>query len=246
MKSLYLLLASICAIMLTGCAHPIAIAPDVSMISRGNNPDLSPAKVGYYFPPDSGQAVITPGGGGDRVQYVPYVQLEPAFKKMLGNVFQSATPMTNGSAEEVAQKGVDYVIPLKITTDSSSPSPFTWPPTWFSVRLDSDVRDAAGRPVATLSVTGEGKAEFNEFARNHGLSGQRASFDALAKMQNALLSVPQFKNTVKQELGTAKTAATVAPKDSVDTLQKLNNLYDQGLITKEEFAEKRAKVLEGL
>ncbi len=248
MKSLYVLLACMATVMLTACAPlPINIGPDVSTLSRGYNPpDLLPAKVGYYFPPESEQAVTTPSGNSHSVTYAPYKQLNAAFDKMLGNVFQSVTPLTHGTAEEVARKGVDYVIPLKITTDSTSHGSPYLPPTRFSVRLESDVHDAAGRPVVSLSVIGEGRSEPKEWKTidNHGLAGQRASLDALARMQNALLNVPQFKSTANRTAAPANAASAAAPKDAAETLQKLNELYQQGLISKEELAKRRAKALE--
>lgn len=267
MKTLKLIIPILISILITGCAHKIAIGPDISMISRGGSAELIPAKVGYYFPQGAREKeVITPGGGGDRVRYKPYADIETAFSKMLGNIFKDVTALESGNESEIAKNSIDYVVSLEILTNSSSASAFTWPPTWFSVNLASRINDSAGKNITNVSVTGEGKAEFGEFIADKGLSGKRAAFDALAKMQNALIDTEKFKTAtmhasqpIKTAIKTKENSAPeksllkapekndVAPQsDTASKLKKLNDLYSQGLITKDELAERRSKILDSL
>jgi hypothetical protein len=80
-----------------------------------------------------------------------------------------------------------------MVTDSSSPSPFTWPPTKFNIDLTCDIADATGNPILSKKVTGEGNAEFDEFKKDFSLSGKRAAEDALLKMQKTLLSASELR-----------------------------------------------------
>jgi len=56
----------------------------------------------------------------------------------------------------------------------------------FTVQLTCKFTDVAGRPVTSLSSTGTGHAEFAELKHNVSLAGERASEDALAKLQTSL------------------------------------------------------------
>ncbi|OGB24519.1 MAG: hypothetical protein A3I66_10740 [Burkholderiales bacterium RIFCSPLOWO2_02_FULL_57_36] len=138
--------------------------------------------------------VITPGGGGDKVSYQPYRDIETAFYKMLTNVFGNVTKLkTPKDADAISKNNIAYVITPQLLTDSSSPSPFTWPPTKFSVDLTCNIADAAGNPVISKNVSGTGAAEFSEFKADFSLSAKRASQDALLKMQQALLDAPELR-----------------------------------------------------
>jgi len=52
----------------------------------------------------------------------------------------------------------------------------------------------SGKLIAKPSVTGAGRAEFDEFKSDFSLAGKRAVVDAMLKMQNALLNLPELKN----------------------------------------------------
>lgn len=256
-KKLVVILAMSLSSVLSGCAHQIAINPDVSMIDRGNSAEKIPGKAGYHFPPGyQEKEVVTPGGGGDRVRYKPYTDIESAYATMLGNVFTNITALESVNESEISKNSIDYVISLEMETDSSSPSTFTWPPTWFSVNLTSTISDSTGKILTNISVKGDGKAALGEFLSDKGLAGKRASFEALSKMQTALLDAPQLRSPVKSGAQTIKQPGNVQEntpteslaqtgngQDVASKLKTLKDLYDSGLITKEEFNEKRAKVL---
>lgn len=192
-KSLFSVIAVTASLI--GCAHPLVISPDLAKIERA--PAAQPIKknVGYYIPDELRELeVTTPGGGGDKVSYKPYRDLEVGLFKMLGNVFENVHKL-KGTADTAAIKsnGIAYVITPKLLTNSSSPSAFTWPPTKFTVDLTCNIADASGNPVVSPTVQGEGKAEFEEFKSNFSLSAIRASEDALKKMQILLAQEAALK-----------------------------------------------------
>jgi hypothetical protein len=175
------------------CAHPINISPDIAMIERDSGSQTIRKNVGYIIA-DSKRAeqFITPGGGGDKVSYLPYRDIETAFYKMLTNVFASVTKLNSPTDDAVQKYNLDFIITPQLTTNSSSSSIFTWPPTQFTVDLTADVADTKGKQVVLKKVTGEGKAEFTEFRKDLSLSARRASQDALLQMQKSLLSTPEL------------------------------------------------------
>ncbi|WP_294989762.1 hypothetical protein [Sulfuritalea sp.] len=183
------------AALIAGCAHPLAIGPDLAKIERKIDDRQIELNVGYYMSAtDKDRMVITPGGGGDTVTYAPYKDMEAAFYKMLGNAFKSVTLLKSPTDAEAIQKNsISYVISPEISTDSSSPSPFTWPPTLFVVNLTCNIADPSGKIVVKPSVTGAGRAEFDEFKSDFSLSGKRAVIDAMMKMQGTLVGLPEFR-----------------------------------------------------
>lgn len=195
MRITNLLSSLIVVAALTGCAHPIVMSPDVAKIEPTSGIVPIKKNVAYYIAEDlRTKEVTTPGGGGDKVSYQPYRDMETAFYKMLTNVFGNVTKLKSpNDAEAISKNNVAYVITPQLLTDSSSPSPFTWPPTKFSVDLTCNISDAAGKTVATKKVSGAGNAEFDEFKADFSLSAKRASQDALLKMQQALADEPELR-----------------------------------------------------
>lgn len=181
--------------LMAACAHPIVIGPDLTKLDNGSQPTRIDKKVGYYLTPEQKQlSVTTGGGGGDKVSYLPYRDLEAAIYKMLSNVFADVTPLRSANSSEIgSMPAMQYVIVPKVSTQSSSPSALTWPPTRFSVDLTCDVLDRSGAFVTTKTVHGEGAAEFEEFKSDHALSAKRASLDALLRMQASLANAPEIR-----------------------------------------------------
>jgi hypothetical protein len=182
-------------VTIAGCAHSIVLNPDASKIERSASDQPINKNVGYYISPETrAKAVETAGGGGDKVSYYPYKDTEGGFYKMLGNVFTGVTLLKSPNDKDaISQHTIKYVIVPEITTSSSSPSPFTWPPTQFTVNLTCKITDANGNSVSNISVVGEGHAEFDEFKSDFSLSGKRAAQDALLKMQARLLQAPELR-----------------------------------------------------
>ncbi|TDV32825.1 hypothetical protein C7405_112137 [Paraburkholderia caballeronis] len=179
---------------LSGCAHEISLTGDASKIPPLSTQPLEKT-VGLVITDDQlASEVITPGGGGDKVSYHPYHDLELPIYVSLGHVFKNVTKLKSApDAATIQAKHLDYVITPRIKTMSSSPSLLTWPPTDFSVMLACTVTNPGGQMVATEDVTGTGHAEFSDFKRDFGLAGKLATIDAVSKLQSALATAPELQ-----------------------------------------------------
>lgn len=186
--------AFLTAAILAGCAHPIVVSADITKIEATAKTVPHKAVVGYYISDEQrGLQVITAGGGGDRVSYFPYRDMEAGFYKVLGNSFADVIRLKiPADTSAISQYKVKYIITPQVSTSSQSPSPFTWPPTQFTFDLSASITDTAGKPIVTKAVQGIGHAEFDEFKSNFGLSGKRALQDALQKLQQLLLDAAEL------------------------------------------------------
>lgn len=183
-----------CAVMV-GCAHPITMNPDLALLKPTPGASVIPKDVGYYIA-DANRSlqITTPGGGGDKVSYFPYRDIEPGLYKALAEVFRSVSKIQNpGDRAALKKSGISLLITPDIKTTSFSESIVTWPPTLFTVTLDCAITDTDGQLVQRLQVSGEGRATFSEFAGNLSLSAVRASNDALAKLIKALSESPALR-----------------------------------------------------
>jgi len=175
-------LALVTVALLAACAHPISMEPSkLPEISASN---LVQKKVGYVITDaNRTKEVTTPGGGGDKVSYFPYRDLEKGIRTALRAVYQDVTSLTSATdLAAIDQAGVSYVFTPEITTTSSSPSPFTWPPTQFTAEVSCTVTDAKGAVVAKVMANGQGAAEFSEFKSDFSLSARRAAADVVEKL----------------------------------------------------------------
>lgn len=193
------IISTFCAVLATaalfGCAHPINMNPDLAAVKASDTAGPIDKHVGFHIS-DASKAieVTTPGGGGDKVRYFPYRDLEPGFYKALSESFREVSKIANPrDRAAVKASGVALVITPEITTDSSSNSAFTWPPTKFTVTLTCTVVDANDQPLQALKVSGEGQASFSEFKANFSLAAVRASNDALAKLMKAIKESPELR-----------------------------------------------------
>ncbi|AYQ28269.1 MULTISPECIES: hypothetical protein [unclassified Polaromonas] len=187
--------SALACVALFGCAHPINMNPDLAALAAPANAKVINKRAGYHMP-DALRAleVTTPGGGGDKVRYFPYRDIEPGFYKALSEVFTSVTKVQNPKDLAALQAGgVALLITPEVTTTSYSDGAFTWPPTQFSVKLVCDITDANGKAVQTVTVTGNGAATFDEFKANFSLAAVRASNEALAKLIQALAESPELR-----------------------------------------------------
>jgi hypothetical protein len=194
-RLLRLAAVSTLAAVIVGCAHPISMTPDIAAMEPVADQVKSTKAVGIYISPSDKQlAVETPGGGGDKITYFPYRDMETALYKMLSNVYRDVTVLTNPNDQAVIQKaGLSFVFVPRLVTNSSSPSMLTWPPTKFSVELTCKVLDTNGKEIGSKRVLGDGAAEFDEFKRDFSLSAKRASLDAIKKMQTELIGSRELR-----------------------------------------------------
>lgn len=177
------------AALLTGCAHPISLTSDITKLT-GSGLSKVDRKVGLVITEDQRKLTVEgPGGGGDKVSFQPYKDLEPGLYVALSESFASVTRVTGPGDPKVAAEGLSHLVVPVISTTSFSPSIVTWPPTVFTVELNLSVNDAQNKPVTQFRVQGEGRAEYDEFKTDLSLSARRAAEDALKKLVKALNEV---------------------------------------------------------
>jgi hypothetical protein len=234
---------------LSGCAHPIQIAPNSANIYRtpSDAPKIS-ATVGMVMPATlNSLEVTTPGGGGDNVRYFPYRDMEAGYEKMLSNVFENVVTVTSSDSASLSRNGISFTVTPEVITDSGSTGFFTWPPTNFTVDMTTVVRDTNGKVLANPRVIGNGQATgFSDFKGDFGIAGRCAMEDALNKMQHALLE----QRYVSAVSGPTSYASPVAPNDAKDAqddttarLDKLKGMLQKGLITQADYDQKKKEIL---
>ncbi len=178
----------VAVVAVTGCAHPISITPLADTAAKPAAVAKIDKSVAYVITPaDMALEVTSPGGGGDKVKYQPYRDLDASLYASFSSVFKDVTKAASvDEAKGLAAKGVQLVIVPTITTTSSSESAFTWPPTKFSVTLNCTATNPQGQQIAQISATGNGAAEFDEFKSDFPLAARRASRAAIDNLTKAL------------------------------------------------------------
>ncbi|CAN7657572.1 hypothetical protein LJR130_005072 [Variovorax sp. LjRoot130] len=168
--------------VLAGCAHPIVVSAEKT--PERVESQLVQKKVAYAMTDaDRAKEVTTEGGGGDRVSYYPYRDLEKAIREALRSVYADVIVIRSAAdANAMRDSGVALVFTPEIKTTSGSPSPFTWPPTRFTSEIACKVTDASGQEVASVRAAGSGNAEFSEFKSNFSLAANRAGSDVASKL----------------------------------------------------------------
>ena len=189
MQSLRLGFMMAVVMMAAGCAHQMTMKADVAGLALPAGATRIPKNIGLYISPENrAKEVTTPGGGGDKVSYHPYADMETGLYKVLGNTFQNVDLLsTLSDVNSIAKHSLTLIAIPEITTTSSSNGVFTWMATDFTVQLSCKFTDVAGREVATLSSTGAGHGEFSDLKADFSVAGERASRDALEKFQTAVL-----------------------------------------------------------
>jgi hypothetical protein len=182
------------ATTLGACAHPITINP-ISTPQRLEDRPYSTKVAGYVMTDaDRTKQVTTEGGGGDKVSYFPYRDLEKgirdAFKTLYSDVVLVRSP---SDFETFKREGIGIVFAPEIYTTSNSNSIFTWPPTQFSIDFSCTVTDTTGNMLSRVRVTGGGAASFSEFTSDFGLAGRRAAQDALEKLIAEVRANPRLR-----------------------------------------------------
>lgn len=185
--------AAVLLTLLTACAHPIGIGPLETPVR--NEAGLSPRKVAYVMTDaDRTREVTTPGGGGDKISYFPYRDLEKSLRDALRAVYADVFVIPSTSdAEAIARFGVSYVFVPEITTSSASSSIFTWPPTQFGIDLTCKVSDAQGQLLTQVRAQAQGSAEFSEFMKDFGLAGRRAATQVSEQLRQSILAEPKLR-----------------------------------------------------
>jgi len=182
------------ALLLSACAHPINITPTLTP-QRSDQEAFSIKVAGYVMTDlDRGKETISSGGGGDKVSYFPYRDLESGIRGALRSLYKDVIVVSSSSdITAIKRDGIDIVYVATIDTSSSSSSIFTWPPTEFTVELLSTVTDAQGVYLASLRAKGQGTASFSEFKEDFGLAGKRAAKEMLDDFINQIRANQQLK-----------------------------------------------------
>ena len=214
------------SLMLSGCAHEVRIAPEISKIDRPfGAPTRLPNTVGYYVSDEQlSLSVVTPAGGGDSVKYSPYRDFVDGLKRVLENVYEKVTQVRNLNEIE---KGVELLVLPKISTNSSSTSLAFWPPERFTVGLQAFIKKPTGEAVDEISVNGEGSARMGFGSMDHAygrsIAGERAMLDALTKLQAELLSNTSGSSRKKPNITSSGSGFFVAPNLVVTNQHVVNN-----------------------
>lgn len=175
------------------CAHPINISP-TQTVQRDDSLVIKKNVAYVMSDADRDKQVTTDGGGGDKVTYYPYKDLEKAIRDALKSVYADVVVVrTANDADTLQSNKVAFVFVPELSTSSESTSYFTWPPTKFRIEMNSNVTDANGNFLTRIRVVGIGEAEYSEFKRNHGLSGGRAADDMSNKFVDEIRSNKKLK-----------------------------------------------------
>lgn len=169
-------------VFVSGCAHPISLAGNVANLAGSGTAKIDKAVGLSISDEDRKREVISPGGGGDKVSYHPYQDLETGLYVALSESFARVTRVSSIADPKVKAQGLNFIITPVIATTSSSPSLLTWPPTVFTVELVCRVTDGDGKPVTEVRAFAMGRAEFDEFKSDFSLAAKRAADDALRNL----------------------------------------------------------------
>jgi hypothetical protein len=225
-------------LLISGCAHPLNISPDISSLNSGKQlKEKNGKKIIYYFSEDIDKEVITPGGGGDNVKYKPYKELDTGIYKILADHFKSVSMKKNEADQN--SNDHDLIAEITISTNSSSSSAFTWPPTLFGVNINAEFSDQKTGVKEKLLAIGEGRAEFSEFKNNFNLSAKRASEDALKKFSAAIAASNFIRTKEVESSSLVKTSET----NKETRLRELKRLFDGGLIDQNVYKERQKSIL---
>lgn len=186
-KMVGFLVVCISFLAFSGCAHQITITPETTPKRVTEN--LNPKKVAYIMTDEQRNTkVSTAGGGGDKVNYYPYRDLEKSIRDALNAVYSDVQVIkSDADIEKFKPEKLSYIFKPTITTTSDSDSVFTWPPTSFKIDITCIVIDENSNLISEFTVTGTGNAEFSEFKKHFGLAGSRAASDVSEKLKEEIL-----------------------------------------------------------
>lgn len=191
LRSLRAIFALGLALTLGACAHPITVSP-LSSPPR-DEAKLINKHVAYVMTDElRNRSVTTSGGGGDKVSYYPYRDLEKTIRDALRAVYQDVTVINAVTGVDPTQKFALVFTP-EISTSSSSDSMLTWPPTQFFINLECTATDAEGKQLSRFRLSSNGTAQFSEFKSDFGLAGKRAATELGSKLVQELTSNPALK-----------------------------------------------------
>jgi hypothetical protein len=155
-KALLTALALCIFVALSGCAHRIDITPGAGSLNNYAELKINKNAAYYISQEDIGTQVVTPAGGGDKVKYYPYKEMEPGLRQVLSNTFNEVYALRSPQDPElVASRRISYIFIPSIATNSSSRSSWIWPPSEFWVTIDCKATDSTGKIIWQTNVKSE-------------------------------------------------------------------------------------------
>lgn len=179
-------------LVMAGCAHPVSVRADVNYPSD-RTIDTS---VGYFISDANRKLeVTTPAGGGDKMRYFPYRDMEPAILSTLGSVFRKVYSVPEaGRAAYIADHHLTFVFEPILTTNSSSNSAIFWPATDFDLTIKVTALNTNGQTVWNRDFTGHGHVEKGRSLMDVP-PAKEAAAEAFGKLRKALMEDPQFQGS---------------------------------------------------
>ncbi len=179
-------------LMLSGCIHDISVAPELSKVKKVR-PVTIERTVAYYIPPDRFvQRITTPGGNNDELRYTPYKDTEPAFKKVLDNIFTRVYKIDSLDDAKIKEHLIQFLFVPEIETFSFSNSNVDWQPTKFNMILKVRVTGSDNRELFTTYAQGKGIANFGDYQRNPTHAVEIASRSAFLQFQDEIITKRAF------------------------------------------------------
>jgi len=174
--------------LLSGCVHDISVAPELSKVTK-ERPVTIDRSVAYYIPPQAyDQSVTTPGGNNDTLRYKPYKESEPAFRKVLENVFTEVYRIDSLEDAKISKHKIRFIFIPQIETMSYSNSNVDWQPTKFTYILKVKFLTADKKPFYESYAQGKGIANFGRYQDNPAYAVEIASRSALLQFQDEIIT----------------------------------------------------------
>jgi hypothetical protein len=180
--------------LLSGCAHQIQLNPNTDAFVESDV--IINTVVGYHISDEDRKKIVeTPGGGGDKVTYSPYKDTESILFTVLSNKFKDVYLVKSlDDSSFIKENEIKLIFIPKIITQSSSSSPFTWPPTKFVFDLTVKALNESGEIVWQKNIKQTGEAEFDEFKSDFSLSARRAAEQTFLQLAKDIETDVSFLN----------------------------------------------------
>ena len=175
-------------LMFSACVHDITLAPELSKVTKVR-PVTIHRTVAYYIPKERYTKVVeTPGGNNDKLRYTPYKDIEPAFKKVLTNVFTKVYKLENLDQNRIDALGIQFIFIPEIETMSLSNSNVDWQPTKFNMVLKVKILKSNMNELFTSYAEGKGIANFGRYEEDPTYAVEVASRSAFLQLQDEIIT----------------------------------------------------------
>jgi len=196
-KRIYLLKFALLVLLLfsIGCAHTISITPDLSNINQLVDSKIEVNVGNYISKDDLSKKVVDRLMNGDSVKYASYKEVEPAFVKVLSNIFENVIYIQ--SLEDIAfikESELTYIFVPTIETRAFTYNPYAWPPTDFEMTLACYAIDESTKKMWEWDTHVSQKSKYSEYWADQAISGKKAVIQCLNELQEELRSTDIFRD----------------------------------------------------